>query len=243
VTDDLFKPALIYQDDRLLVLDKPSGMIVHRGLDRDPICLADIARDYYARRPVYAVHRLDRGTSGLVVFALDADCARYMQQILQGPKVQKTYLALVRGHFAAPITLDHPVRQKRRYHQITNTLEKLQAVTVFAPLAHAPADGQRRAISLIQARPLTGRMHQIRMHLKHLSHPIIGDVRYGKGEINKYFREHHAFQRLALHAHGLQFDHPAGHTISLYAAPSGQLESLLKELSMWPHGDKGAKID
>lgn len=243
MTADLFKPALIYQDDRLLVLDKPSGMIVHRGLDRDPICLADIARDYYAQRAVYAVHRLDRGTSGLVVFALDADCARYMQQILQGQKVQKTYLAIVRGHFAEPITLDHPVRQKRRYHQVTAAQEKLQAVTMFAPLAQAPADGQRRAVSLIEARPLTGRMHQIRMHLKHLSHPIIGDVRYGKGEINKYFREHHAFQRLALHAHRLQFDHPAGHPIALCAAPSGQLESLLKELSMWPHGDKGAKID
>ena len=236
--------TLIYRDDRLLVLHKPSGMIVHRGLDRDPVCLADIARDRYAHAPVHAVHRLDRGTSGLVVFALDADCARYMQEILQAQKMQKTYLALVRGHLAEPLTLDHAVRQRRRdkNQAQANDKERLEAITEFRPIAHAPATEARRALTLVEARPLTGRMHQIRMHLKHLSHPIIGDVRYGKGEINRYFRECHGFERLALHALKLEFEHPDGTPISLYAKPCGQLESLLKELSMWPPDDKGAKI-
>ncbi len=191
---------LIYRDDKLLVVNKPSGMLVHRGVDKDKVTVSDIVRDEIVKAPVHALHRLDRGTSGVLLYALDADTAREMQQAMESFLTTKRYVTLVRGPMTEAIIVDHPVPAREGD-------KKVDAVTEFIPLAHVDR------WSLIEARPKTGRLHQIRRHLKHLSHPVVGDVRYGKGEINRMFRQEYGLHRLALHALEVEFERentPAG---------------------------------
>lgn len=189
------KPELriLYRDDNFIAVDKPACMIVHRGWDKDSITVADIVRDKIIGAPIFAVHRLDRATSGVLLFALNADSARKMQSLFQSGAVQKKYIALVRGPMKEEIFLDHPIKQRDREGRV-------EAQTRFVPLAHFDR------WSLIECYPLTGKQHQIRRHLKHLSHPIVGDVRFGKGDVNRYFRETYSFTRMALHAASLKFE-------------------------------------
>lgn len=189
------KPELkiLFRDDNLIAVDKPAGMIVHRGWDKDPITVADIVRDEIVGAQVFAVHRLDRATSGVLLFALNADSARGMQLLFQSGAVQKKYIALVRGPMKEEIFLDHPIKQRDREGRV-------EAQTRFVPIEHFDR------WSLIECFPLTGRQHQIRRHLKHLSHPIVGDVRFGKGDVNRYFRDTYSFTRMALHAASLSFE-------------------------------------
>jgi tRNA pseudouridine65 synthase len=217
----LEQTPLIYRDQRLIAVNKPSGMLVHRGQANDDVTVADIVRDQWVGRPVHAVHRLDRGTSGVLLFALDADAARCMQEQFKNGQIVKRYLALVRGPMTEPRELDHPLPCEKGGARVP-------AVTIFQPLAHSGR------WSLVEARPLTGRWHQIRHHLKHLSHPIVGDVRYGKGEINRYFREQYGLHRLALHAISMEFMPPDGGSLELTAAVPPDLAEPLTRLGLWP---------
>lgn len=194
-TDASSKPELkiLYRDDNLIAVDKPAGMIVHRGWDKDPITVADIVRDKIVGAQVFAAHRLDRATSGVLLFALNADTARRMQFLFQSEAVQKKYIALVRGPMKEEIFLDHPIKQRDREGRV-------EAQTRFVPIEHFDR------WSLIECYPVTGRQHQIRRHLKHLSHPIVGDVRFGKGDVNRFFRDTYSFTRMALHATSLSFE-------------------------------------
>jgi tRNA pseudouridine65 synthase len=144
---------------------------------------------------VYPVHRLDRSTSGVLVFALDKDAAAALGRAFEEGTVEKRYLALVRGVPPERVRVDHALSREDGDPQA--------AVTEFVTLA------RYGRYALVQARPETGRTHQIRRHLKHLSCPIIGDVRYGKGEHNRFFRTHHGLHRLALHAASLALTDPA----------------------------------
>lgn len=172
-------------------------MIVHRGWDNDPVTCSDIVRDQYVKAPVHALHRLDRGTSGVLLFALDKEAASFVQAEAVLGNVKKQYLALVRGPMKQGCVLDHRVPKR-------DGSGRVDALTEFIPLAH------KDRWSLVRACPRTGRLHQIRRHLKHLSHPIVGDVRYGKGDINRLFREQYGLKRLALHSSCLEFVHPDG---------------------------------
>lgn len=189
------KPELkiLFRDKNFIAVDKPAGMIVHRGWDKDPVTVADIVRDKIVGAQVFAVHRLDRATSGVLLFALNADSARRMQFLFQSGAVQKKYIALVRGPMKEEIFLDHPIKQRDRE-------DRVEAQTRFVPIEHFDR------WSLIECYPVTGRQHQIRRHLKHLSHPIVGDVRFGKGDVNRYFRDTYSFTRMALHAAALSFE-------------------------------------
>lgn len=184
----------LHQDGSLLAVDKPAGLAIHRGAARDRIFALQIVRDREGRH-VHAVHRLDRATSGVLLFALDPGTARRMQERFEAGAVEKRYLALVRGIPPESGVIDHPIPRD-----------------VDGPRVPAVTEFRRLAIferyALIEARPRTGRRHQIRRHLKHISHPLIGDVRYGNGEHNRLFRERFGLHRLALHACELAFDHP-----------------------------------
>ena len=184
----------IYRDDDLLVVDKPSGMIVHRGWARDRVVAMTLARDQVGRR-VYPAHRLDRGTSGVLAFALDRESARRLQEAFSAGEVGKRYLGLVRGHAPDELVVDHPIPKSPGGPRVP-------AVTEIRRLATF------ERYSWVEAVPKTGRLHQIRRHLKHLSLPLIGDVKYGKGEHNRLFRERFGLHRLALHACELELDHP-----------------------------------
>ncbi|HEY9755428.1 MAG TPA: pseudouridine synthase [Oculatellaceae cyanobacterium] len=213
--------SILYRDSRMIVVDKPSGMLVHRGWGKDQITAADIIRDEITHCKIYGVHRLDRGTSGTLMFALDSEMARYIQQELQEGKIEKRYVALARGPMLEPCTLDHPILMKE-------TGRRVDAITEFEPLMQAGR------WSLVEARPLTGRLHQIRRHLKHLNHPIVGDVRWGKGEINRMFREEHGLHRMALHCYFLKFKQPDGSSVSIESSLPQDLVAPLKSLGMWP---------
>lgn len=184
---------VLFRDDNFIAVDKPAGLIVHRGWDKDPITVSDLVRDKIIGAQVFAVHRLDRATSGVLLFALNAYSARKMQSLFQSGLIQKKYIALVRGLMKEEIFLDHPIKQRDKESRV-------EAQTRFVPIEHFDR------WSLIECHPLTGKQHQIRRHLKHLSHPIVGDVRFGKGDVNRYFRETYGFTRMALHATALQFE-------------------------------------
>lgn len=186
---------ILYQDDDMVVIHKPSGLSVHRGWDRERDVALQRLRDQIGRH-VYPVHRLDRATSGVLLFALHPRAARSLQESFAEQRVVKRYLLLVRGIPPQDGVIDHPVPKSRGG-------ERVPAVTEYRRL-----DTFER-YALVEARPRSGRLHQIRRHFKHLSHPLIGDVRYGKGDHNRLFRQRFELHRLALHARHLEVPHPS----------------------------------
>ncbi|MCC7529814.1 MAG: pseudouridylate synthase [Candidatus Melainabacteria bacterium] len=210
---------ILYRDEFMIAVNKPSGMIVHRGWDKDPVTVADILRDDIVKAKVFAAHRLDRGTSGVLIFALNADAARKLQQQLEAGKVKKRYIALVRGPMKEGCLLDYPIRIDKEH-------ERIPAVTEFIPLAH------KDRWSLVEARPHTGRLHQIRKHLKHLHHPIVGDVLYGKGDVNRFFRETFNLHRMALHALALTIKNANDESITVEAPLPKDLTEPFKKLGI-----------
>lgn len=210
---------VLYRDDFLLAVNKPSGLAVHRGTARDRIVALQLVRDL-AGRHVHAVHRLDRATSGALVFALDSGTTGRLQEKFAAGEVEKRYLALVRGIPPEEGIIDHPVPRSPGGPRIP-------AVTEFRRLATF------ESYALVEARPRTGRFHQIRRHFKHLSHPLIGDVRYGKGEHNRLFRERFGLHRLALHALELAFDHPeTGETLRIVAPVPEDLAGPMRAMGL-----------
>ena len=177
---------------------------MHRGWGDDPIVALDLARRAIGA-PVHPVHRLDRATSGVLLFALDPGSAAAMGRLFEEGAMHKTYLALVRGVPPDEGVVDSPVPR-------TEDGARVPAVTAYRRLFVVEAgDAERpRRFSLVEASPRTGRLHQIRRHLKHLGHPIVGDVNYGKGDIEATASSASAYglQRLALHAATLSFVHP-----------------------------------
>jgi tRNA pseudouridine65 synthase len=189
-------PRILWRDDRAVAVDKPAGMIVHRGWADDDEPLLQAVRDLVGTL-VFPIHRLDRGASGIVLFALDRAAAGALGAAwASGEGVDKRYLAITRGHPPQHAILDHAIPREPGG-------ERVEAITEFWRL-----DTFGR-YALVEAAPRTGRLHQIRRHLKHLACPIIGDVKYGKGEHNRLWREAHDLHRLALHASRLTFPHPA----------------------------------
>lgn len=193
---------IVWRDDRFAVVDKPAGVPVHRGWaagDDEP--LLQRVRDSI-RQHVWLVNRLDRGASGAVLFALDAEAAAAASALFADGAVDKRYLAITRGHPPEHAVIDHPVLRGERVAEHDG--ERLPAVT---EIRRRDTFGR---YALVEAHPRTGRLHQIRRHLKHIACPLIGDVRYGKGEHNRIFRDQHGLHRLALHCAHLGFAHPFG---------------------------------
>jgi tRNA pseudouridine65 synthase len=186
--------TVLYRSHALVAVDKPSGLAVHRGQSHDALHALQLARDTVGAY-VYPVHRLDRATSGVLVFALHKDAAGALGRAFEEGSVLKRYLALVRGAPPDRVRVDHALSRDDGDPQA--------AVTEITTLA------RYGRYALVEARPETGRTHQIRRHLKHLSCPIIGDVRYGKGEHNRLFRARHGLHRLALHAASLTLIDPS----------------------------------
>ncbi|HWZ90847.1 MAG TPA: pseudouridine synthase [Polyangiaceae bacterium] len=219
--DSEFSAALriLYQDESCAVVDKPSGMIVHRGWANDDQDLMRRTRDALGRY-VYPLHRLDRGASGAVLFALNEPAARSLNRAFAAGEIEKRYLALTRGHPPEQGLVDHPIPRAPGE-------ERVSAQTEYRRL------GVFERYALVLALPKTGRLHQIRRHLKHLSCPLIGDVRYGKGEHNRLFRERYGFERLALHAAALRFVHPVTEqSVTVRAPLLGSFEHCLETLGL-----------
>jgi tRNA pseudouridine65 synthase len=213
------KPILtiLYQDDYIVAVDKPAGLFVHRSyMDKDEIYFAlQLVRDQIGKY-VYPLHRLDRPTSGVLLFGLNEEVARLMGQAFIDKTIHKTYFALTRGHLLGSDEIDHPLKEKLDKLGDKNvSLDKApqEAVTQYESLLTASLPiqvGKFDSVrySLIKLLPATGRRHQIRRHLAHLRHPIIGDINYGDNKQNPFFIEHFGFKRLMLLAQKVEFMHP-----------------------------------
>ena len=198
---------LLHLDEHIVIVSKPSGLLVHRGWGRDSDVALFRVRDALGAH-VDPVHRLDRGTSGALMFSRTKVCTPLLAKSFEEGRIHKTYIALVRGQFAQ----DHV----RIEYDIPRTEDgpRVHAVTEVRLLGRSPTE----RCSLVEAKPETGRLHQIRRHLRHLSHPLIGDVAHGDGRVNRHYREHWNLHRLALHASNLRFVHPiTGEMISVDA--------------------------
>jgi len=213
------KPRLkiLYQDEYLVAVDKPPGLFVHRSfMDKDEIYFAlQLIRDQIGQY-VYPLHRLDRPTSGVLLFALTQDVARLMGQTFSERKIKKTYFALTRGHLLNEGVIDHPLKEKLDDlgdKNVSRAKEAQSAETFYESVAIASLPvtlGKYASVrySLIKCQPHTGRRHQIRRHLAHLRYPIIGDINYGDNKQNPFFGEHFGFKRLMLMAKQVEFIHP-----------------------------------
>ncbi len=228
-----------------MAINKPAGLLVHRSrIDRGELRFAlQMLRDQIGRR-VYPVHRLDKATSGVLLFALTPTAAREIGTLFITSKVSKTYLAVVRGYTDSQGVIDYPL--KERLDKMTDanaerTKAPQPAVTGYRRLAtvELPLRADRypsSRYSLIEVEPTTGRRHQIRRHLKHIAHPVIGDTTHGKGSHNRLFRECFGCNRLLLAATELSFLHPSTQRVlTLNASPGQTMASVIRQLGWGEH--------
>ncbi|NUP11254.1 MAG: pseudouridylate synthase [Polyangiaceae bacterium] len=188
--------TVLYEDAKFVVVDKPSGLAVHRGAsaDEDDIVTRLVRAKIVDLRPV---HRLDRGTSGALVLARGPDAARELGRAFEEGAIEKTYVALVRGAVGTEeVLVDYAIPRDEGGARVAARTFVRGIAT--AELMDSPL--RERRYSLVEARPVTGRFHQVRRHVKHLGHPVIGDANYGRSEHNRLLREKLGLSRLALHA-------------------------------------------
>jgi tRNA pseudouridine65 synthase len=219
---------ILYRDEHIVAIDKPPGMLVHRSpISQDRVFVLQTLRDQIGER-VFPVHRLDRATSGVLLFGLSADAARRLVAQFEQQTVGKRYLAVARGWVDAQGVIDHPVADEEgngiaqpaltRYRRLAQ-LELPCAVDRYPSARY----------SLVAVEPLSGRRQQIRKHFKHISHHLIGDTTHGNGRHNRFFREQYAVHRLLLMAAGLSFVHPlSGAAMTLCATPDRQWQTVLR---------------
>jgi tRNA pseudouridine65 synthase len=223
---------IIYRDEHIVAVDKPPGLHVHPTplSPREDSCMR-ILRDQLGQW-VYTVHRLDRATSGVLLFALSPEIAAAMIAQFTNREIYKRYLAVVRGYMpAASGIIDRPLREDKHspardalteYHQ-------LEKVEIPVPTTKFPTS----RYALVEAIPKTGRNNQIRRHFAGISHPIIGDVEYGDGKHNRLFRERFHIHRLLLFAGEIRFHHPLTNKLLSIKAPLPEDFVRLGKIFSW----------
>jgi tRNA pseudouridine65 synthase len=228
---------ILYLDDYLAIVNKPAGWLVHRTpLDRgETRFVLQTLRDQIGQH-VWTVHRLDKGTSGVLLFALSAEVARTLGQAFEtGAGLHKTYRAVVRGWPANEGLIDHPLKRMPDDMR-TERMEVQPAQSRFATLRHfdlpIPHDQPQQGFAStrcaeVALEPLTGRRHQLRRHMKHIAHPIMGDATHGKGPLNRAVADLIGLQRLWLHAESLELPHPVTGQLLRWASP------LPSEWGLW----------
>ncbi len=200
---------ILYQDDTLVAVNKPAGLAVHRSkmVGNAEEFLIDLLREQLGGT-VYLAHRLDRATSGVLLIARSSEIAAALGEQFMGRSVRKQYLAVVRGwpepeegviDYALPGSRETGPRREAstRYRRLA---------TIEVPIALGRYPQQRYA--LVSAEPATGRFRQIRKHLAHIHHPVIGDCQHGRGDHNRLYKQHFGCHRMLLHAQRVRFAHP-----------------------------------
>jgi len=208
---------ILYKDAYLIAINKPSGLLVHKSpIDKHETRFAlQEVRDQIDQY-VYPIHRLDKPTSGVLLFALTKEIAQKMSEAFRENEVKKEYISIVRGYVDEAGVIDHPLKQMldtKAQKKQGITKEEQEASTKYECLAtiELPYAVSRYPVarySLVRLYPQTGRKHQLRRHFKHIHHHMIGDTKHGRGEHNKLFREKYDLGRLLLHAHRMTFIHP-----------------------------------
>lgn len=209
---------------RWAIVAKPDGLACHRSaMVRDRDTVARRARERF-RAPIHLVHRLDRAATGCLLLAFDPEQVAPLQDAMRAPSAEKVYLAFVRGwwRWDDPFLIDEPMSDDRgRAPQPAQTW-----VRALARCATTRA-------SLIEARPVTGRYHQIRRHLRRLDHPILGDSAHGDTRVNRHWREEHGLTRLALHCASLRLVLSQGPVISATCPVPDDLHRLWSAQPWW----------
>lgn len=218
---------VLYEDETLLVIDKPSGLAVHGGSGVSSGLIEALRALRPDCRSLELVHRLDRDTSGCIMVAKKRAMLRFLHEALREGRVGKSYLALVEG------------RWPRRRTRVSAALEK-NVVSSGERIVRASEEGKPSetefavlrnyaGATLVEARPLTGRTHQIRVHARHAGHPIAGDDKYGSREFNRRMREL-GLKRLFLHASAIRLRLPSGRELSVEAPLDPELEAFIARL-------------
>ena len=232
---------LLYRDDHYIAINKPNGVFVHRtALGPGEASCMPVLRNQIGQW-VYPVHRLDRGTSGALVFALSSEAARELARLFEQRQVKKTYLAVVRGYVPEQDRIDYAF-------ETDDGSGVAQAVTAFTREAKVelPYPVGRYATarySLVRVMPLTGRQHQIRRHFSHIRHPVVGDTRYGDRAHNRFFRDLFGLKRMLLMATEIGFCHPfTGAPVIIRAPLPGNIRYLFQRFG-WDDGEGMPAVD
>ncbi len=197
---------ILYRDDFFVAINKPNGLMVHRSSIASDVQVfaLQMLRDQTGRY-VYPVHRLDRKTSGILLFAFDKETTKILQKGIECKSTIKEYTAITRGYFPDKITVDYPlINDKGKKREACTKFELIETTEIPVALGKH----QTSRYSLIKAFPQTGRMHQIRKHCNHLRHPIIGDRPHGCSKQNRMFKKKWEMTNMLLHASRMTLIHP-----------------------------------
>jgi 23S rRNA pseudouridine955/2504/2580 synthase len=226
---DTLEDAVLYENDGLLVVNKPSGLAVHGGSNISLGLIEALRQLRPENRFLELVHRLDRDTSGCVMVAKKRSMLRFLQEALRQPGgIDKNYLALVQGRWPNRRTVvEAPLRKNE-----LQSGERMVRVDLTGKACRTEFNIVRRyaEVTLVGAKPITGRTHQIRVHALHAGHPIVGDEKYGRDEFNKSMKTL-GFKRLFLHAAALTIPLPVGGSVSVEAPLPADLQEALGNLA------------
>jgi tRNA pseudouridine65 synthase len=210
--------AVLLEDEAIVAVDKPAGLAVHRSnlVGRDDAYLVDAVREATGRT-LYLAHRLDRATSGVVLLGASKDIVAALGEQFMARTVEKRYLAVVRGWLEDAGAIDHPLDAPGKPEPKPAVTRWRTLARVELPIPLSRYESVR--YSLLEIDPETGRYQQIRRHLRHVSHHLVGDTTHGRGEHNRLFRQRFGVHRMLLHAASLAFDHPVSGVRTSVQAP------------------------
>lgn len=241
---------ILFEDDHIIAINKPSGLLVHPSwiAPRGTPNLASMLKVYFEGGSPYTIHRLDRPTSGVILFGKSKEVAQQMNLIFAERKVNKTYLCMCRGYVSEQDTIDYALKEqldKIADKYADKDKEAQEAISHYRRIATVEIDMpvgryDQSRYSLVEVKPETGRKHQIRRHMKHIFHPIVGDTKHGDNKHNKALRERFDLDRLMLMASNIQFTHPvSGEQMDITAPVDSYTDQLFCSLGwggLYPAG-------
>lgn len=233
---------ILYQDEHYVAINKPAGVLVHRSkIDPRATHIAlQMVRDQINQH-VYPIHRLDKPTSGVLVFGLQKEAAKMLADQFLERSIKKSYVAVVRGYVNDSDVIDYALKEvldKKTDAKAKKDKPAQSAVTAYQKLAQVELPfpvGRYNTTrySLVALYPSTGRKHQLRRHMKHIFHPILGDRKYGDWRHNKFFEDQFGCRRMMLHADTLAFTHPMSQQkVVLQATPDEQFRTKVAEMGL-----------
>lgn len=222
---------ILYKDDYLVAINKPHNLMVHRSsIARDVSVFAlQLLRDQLNKK-VFPAHRIDRKTGGVLLFALYPKVQSEMHKLFRENKIYKTYYAIVRGFTDDHGIIDYPIKKENgQYQEAITTYKTMGKTELEVPFGKHPSS----RYSLVEITPKSGRMHQIRKHLSHIDHPIIGDRPHGCNKQNRLFKERWQMKTMLLHAYRVEFEHPVINTTIIITAPFHKEFMRMMHLMGW----------